>query len=76
MNKPIYADFNNADEEGRVRLNTEGTVTDLEEHSVSLSAGQRLKISDGEMETEGVVEFSDDEQIWVIRIDREKISET
>ncbi len=76
MGDPIYADFNNADERGRVRLNTDGTVADLKERSMSLSAGQRLRISDGEIETEGVVEFSDDEQIWVIRIDWTRVSQT
>lgn len=68
MSKPIYADFNNADEQGRVRLDTDGTLADLKRHSILLSAGQRLTISDGEMGTEGVVEFSDEEQIWVLRI--------
>ncbi len=76
MDNPIYADFNNADEQGRVRLNTDGTLAELKRRSMSLSAGLRLMISDGEIETEGVVEFSDDEQIWVLRIDWKAISET
>ena len=76
MSNRIYADFNNADEEGRVRLNTDGTAADLESQSMSLSVGQRLKISDGEIEAEGIVEFSDEEKIWVIRIDWKGICET
>ncbi len=72
MNKSVYADFNNADEQGRVRLNTDGTLADLKRYSISLSTGQRLMITDGEMGTEGIVEFSDDEQIWVLRINCEE----
>lgn len=76
MSDRIYADFNNADEAGRVRLNTDGTVADLKSQSKTLSVGQRLKISDGEIEAEGVVEFSDEEKIWVARIDWKQIGES
>ena len=66
----VFADFGNADSEGRVRLNTRGTREDLSRLGMSLSESMRLTLTDyDEFEIEGVVSFSREEQIWVATID-------
>jgi hypothetical protein len=70
----IYADFNNADSRGRIRLNTEGTFRDLQEMGIKLEEGFEVLLDDDEgIVTLGVVSFSEDEQIWVAEINWKKI---
>jgi len=69
MTPTIFADFQNADPQGRVRLNTQGTHQDLQRLGLSLFAGMILRLSDGDLEVDGEVEYSADEQMWVARID-------
>lgn len=65
----IYADFNNADSKGRVRLTTEGTFRDLERLNIKLESGLEILLDDDEgLVTSGVVLFSDEEKIWVAKI--------
>ena len=61
----IYADFNNADTMGRLRLICKGTTDDLKEQATELQEGQVFVFSDGELETEGIVTYSQTEKIWV-----------
>ncbi len=66
----IFADFNNADAKGRIRLNTKGSLKGIEEAGINLQPGQEIVLSDNdEFETLGLVEFSIEEQIWVAKID-------
>ncbi len=79
MGKPkIYADFHNADSQGRLRLNCIGTSEDLARQGVELRDGLVLKLySDDlnergepdELLVDGVVSFSDQEHCWVAAID-------
>lgn len=69
MSARIYADFNNADESKRLRLNLRGTEEDLSRLKITLADGLRLVLSDGELEVEGKAKFSDKEKIWVAEID-------
>jgi hypothetical protein len=70
MSKPsIYADFNNADSQGCLRLNCLGTVEDLSRQGIQLRDGLSLTLHDEELEADGEVHFSSDEQLWVARID-------
>jgi hypothetical protein len=79
MMKPrIYADFNNADRKGRVRLDCVGTLEDLSKQQVNLREGLILTLysddSDDqgrldELLAEGVVTFSKEENCWVAAID-------
>jgi hypothetical protein len=71
----IYADFNNRDSCGRLRLNTNGTFRDLKEKNIRLVRNMTLQISDGELIVEGIVDFSNTEDIWVIEIDSKDIKE-
>jgi hypothetical protein len=65
----IYADFNNADPLGRVRLNCVGTIEDLGRLGLQLVDGLRVTIHDEELEADGEVLYSSDESIWVAKID-------
>ena len=64
----IFADFNNADSFGRLRLNCRGTIDDLQTHKIELQEHQRLIFYMDELETEGIVTYSAEEQIWVAKI--------
>lgn len=79
MVKPkIYADFHNADSQGRLRLNCVGTTEDLFRQGVVLREGLALTFyaddldEEGRMDellVEGVVSFSPEEHCWVAVID-------
>jgi hypothetical protein len=78
MKPRIYADFNNADRKGRVRLDCVGTLEDLSRQQVNLREGLMLTLysddSDDqgrldELMAEGVVTFSKEENCWVAAID-------
>lgn len=65
----IFADFQNADVLGRVRLNTVGSVEDLGRLGVRLTNGLRVTLYDDDLEADGEVVFSAEEHIWVAKID-------
>jgi hypothetical protein len=70
MNYPrIFADFHNADEQGRLRLNCVGTIEDLSRQNIKLQDGQLLAFYDEELEVDGVVQYSEEENLWVAAID-------
>lgn len=63
MNR-IFADFNNADPQGRIRLNTNGTKEDLEKFQLRLVNGMKLLLYDDGLQAEAVATFSSEENIW------------
>ena len=70
MNNPrIYADFHNADAQGRLRLNCVGTVEDLACQQIALRDGLLLTLYSEELEVEGQVHHSTEENLWVAVID-------
>ncbi|MEH2434744.1 MAG: hypothetical protein V7K25_10920 [Nostoc sp.] len=69
----VFADFHNADAEGRLRLNCIGTIEDLANQSIELRDGQLLTIYSEDFEVDGVVQFSEEEKLWVADIDWERI---
>ncbi|HXD86295.1 MAG TPA: hypothetical protein VN641_07365 [Urbifossiella sp.] len=69
----LYADFNNADPQGRLRLNCVGTFEDLERLHLELRDRLQVRVHDEELEADGEVSFSADEHIWVARIDWDAI---
>ena len=74
MNYPrIFADFHNADEQGRLRLNCVGTIEDLSRQNIKLQDGQLLAFYDEELEVDGVVQYSEEESLWVAAIDWKQI---
>ena len=78
----VYADFQNADSKGRVRLNTVGTLKDLARQQVQLRTGLVLTLYSDDADTGGradelraigVVEHSAEEGCWVAAIDWTKV---
>lgn len=69
----IFVDFHNADEQGRLRLNCIGTIEDLAQQQTELANGQRLTLYGEDLEVDGVVQFSEQEKIWVAVIDWHQI---
>ena len=66
----IYADLQNADVSGRIRMNCRGTAGDLAGLRLELSEGLDVILYDEEFEVDGRVEFSELEDRWVAVIDR------
>jgi hypothetical protein len=74
----IYADFQNLDDENRVRLTCAGTRRDIERYGVVLREGLWLTLytddanDEGQADpllAEGVVQFNEAEHCWVAAID-------
>ena len=76
MNKPrVFADFHNADAQGRLRLNCIGTLEDLSCQQISLREGQPFILYSEDLEVDGVVQYSEEERLWVAVIDWNAIRE-
>jgi hypothetical protein len=84
MNNPrVFADFQNADSQGHLRLNCIGTILqwrgyaneDLSRQGTKLIDGEKLSVYSEELEADAVVTYSDEEKIWVATIDWDKIRE-
>lgn len=69
----IFADFHNADSQGRLRLNCIGTIEDLSRHQIELQPGKLLTLYSEELEVDGTVEYSEVEKVWVAAIDWDEI---
>lgn len=69
----IFADFHNADSQGRLRLNCIGTIEDLAKQSIELQNGQLLTLYSEDLEVEGWVHYSPEEQLWVAAINWDEI---
>jgi hypothetical protein len=64
MNKPrVFADFHNADAQGRLRLNCVGTIEDLTRQQISLRDGQPLVLYSEDLEVDGIVRYSEEEHL-------------
>jgi hypothetical protein len=67
---PVFADFNNADARGRLRLSTVGSLESLARSGLKLTDGLAIRVhDDDELEADGVATFSTEEGIWVATID-------
>jgi hypothetical protein len=69
----VFVDFHNADEQGRLRLNCIGMIEDLARQQAELENGQQLTLYSEDLEVDGVVQFSEDEKVWVATIDWNQI---
>ncbi len=69
----IFADFHNADTQGRLRLNCIGTVEDLARQQSTLKDGQAITVYSEELEADAVVQYATDEGLWVAVIDWDAI---
>jgi hypothetical protein len=64
MTQTIFADFNNQDADGCVRLNTRGTLADIARLSIDLREGLRLVLSDGDLTAPVSVRSPGSEGVW------------
>lgn len=69
----IFVDFHNADARGRLRLNCVGTIADLNRQSLQLENGKIITVYSEELEADGVVQYSEEENLWVAVIDWQQI---
>jgi hypothetical protein len=69
----VFADFHNTDTKGRLRLNCIGTTTDLNRLKIKLWDGQPLTLYSEDLEVDGIVKYSEEENIWVAVIDWDNI---
>jgi hypothetical protein len=78
----VYADLQNVDAQGRLRLNCVGTVNDLSRQQVQLREGLTLNLYADDADAQGqkvrlfaqgAVTYSTEEACWVAVIDWEKI---
>lgn len=59
----IYADFNHRDEQGRVELDTVGSLADIKQHADILADGMTVLLyMEDELEVEGTLTF---DGIWL-----------
>ena len=61
----IYADFNNCEENGKVRLNTNGSLGDLFRVKKQIHAGMPVWLYDEEFEVESKLEYDKKWKIWM-----------
>jgi hypothetical protein len=60
----VFVDFNNRDQDGFVRLNCDGTLSDIASNSIVLREGLCLRVSDGDLLAEIVVRRPSVEGVW------------
>lgn len=65
----LYADFNNADSKGRIRLNGAGTLKDLAKLGLRLQDGLMITVHDEELTADGEAIYSELESVWTVKID-------
>lgn len=66
MDRPrVFADFHNADSQGRLRLNCVGTVEDLAHQGIALREGLWLRLYSEGLEVDGFIQYSTEEHLWV-----------
>lgn len=76
MNIPkVFADFHNADTQGRLRLNCTGTIEDLARQKIWLQNGLKLILYSEDLEVDGVVQYSTEENVWAAVISWDDIRE-
>jgi hypothetical protein len=69
----VFADFNNADRHGRVRLNCNGTSDDLAALKAERSEGMRVELDDhDEFVVKGTVRWNGAEG-WVAEVDWDQL---
>ena len=70
----IYGDFQNVDDSRRIRLSVTGSQEDIERLNLTLKDGMEIEVTDTHsLSADGIVRFSDSENIWVAEIDWEKL---
>jgi hypothetical protein len=60
----LYVDFHNTNEEGAVRLNTIGSIKDLNLQGIALEDGLVVHLYSEDFEVTGTVKFAAGERSW------------
>lgn len=71
----VFVDFHNADSQGRLRLNCVGSIEDLARQNIKLHEGRSLTLYSEDLDVEGVVQYSQEENLWVVAIDWNNIKQ-
>ena len=71
----VFADFHNADPQSRLRLNCVGSIEDLARQNIELHEGWSLTLYSEDLEVEGVVQYSQEENLWVVAINWNNIKQ-
>lgn len=61
----LHADFNNCTEDYKARLDTMGSLRDIEQHKDELREGMTVILNDGEIEVEARFERDPNDEIWI-----------
>ncbi|MBE9037135.1 hypothetical protein IQ246_18910 [aff. Roholtiella sp. LEGE 12411] len=69
-----FADFHNANAQGYLHLNCIGTIEDLGNQSIELQDGQLLTLYSEDLEVDGMVQFSEEQNLWVAVINWDSIN--
>jgi hypothetical protein len=72
----VFVDFQNSDRQGRVRLNSVGTIQDLNRLGITLREGTEMLLHCLELEFEGTATYSAEEGLWVAKVDSDNIRDT
>jgi hypothetical protein len=62
--EPILVDFGNADQDGAIRLITNGAIADVERLGIILIEGKKIWLTDNDVEMIGTLSFR--KNIWVV----------
>ena len=75
MNIPeIFADFNNADMNGRVCLNTSGANENIQGMPIEFKEGMEVLLDDQDgLSAIGLLKYSEEEKTWVAKINWDKL---
>lgn len=71
----VFADFHTADTQGHLRLNYVDLIEDLARQKIELCEGRSLTLYSEDLEVEGVVQYSQEENLWVVAIDWNNIKQ-
>ena len=69
----VWVDFQNSDTQGRVRLSTVGTTDELKRLGIVLREGLEVVLYCLELEADGIVHYSAEEERWVAKLDWDKV---
>ena len=67
----IYVDFHNTTRDGTVRLNTIGSIKDLNRQGIVLENGLAVRLYCEDFEVSGTVEYAEPEHMWTARFNWE-----
>jgi hypothetical protein len=78
----IYADFNNLDDDGRIRLTTVGSITDIARLGIQLRDGLELVLATDDADDAGnrddvladaVIRYNEVDKCWVAQVNWDEV---